>query len=76
MKPIGEWEMIDQNSLDLKGALGEAIKKLIEEIRDGLRHGFFHCEVNCEIVKGGKRRLTIKAGKSHQFIIREEELTD
>jgi hypothetical protein len=76
MKPIGEWEMIAQNSPDLKGALGEAIKRMVEEIRDGLRHGFFHCEISCEIVKDRKRRLTIKAGKSHQFIIREEELTD
>jgi hypothetical protein len=48
--------------------------KLESEIRDGLEHGFFKLCVHCEVVKGSKRRLTIKAGKSHQFVIAEQEL--
>ncbi len=48
--------------------------RLTREVRDGLRHGFFELTVACEIVKGGKRGLTIKAGKNHRFIIPEEEL--
>ena len=51
-----------------------AFDRLREIILDGLRHGFFACEVTCEVVNGRKRRLVIRAGKSHQFTISEEEL--
>lgn len=47
---------------------------LIQEVDDGLRHGFFDLAVTCETVNGKKRRLTIKAGKNHRFIIPEEEI--
>ena len=47
--------------------------RLTREVRDGLRHGFFEISVVCEIENGGKRGLTIKAGKSHRFTIPEEE---
>ena len=47
---------------------------LTELTLDGIRHGFFELGVTCEIVHGRKRRLVIKAGKSHQFTIAEEEL--
>lgn len=66
--------MIENDTSNMKGALAQAINKLVEEILDGLRHGFFEYSVTCEVVKDGKRRLTIKAGKSHQFIIPEEDL--
>lgn len=52
----------------------EAIDRLTELVVDGLRHGFFHFEVSCEVANGGKRHLTIKAGKSHKFTIPENEL--
>lgn len=48
--------------------------RLQEIILDGLRHGFFDCSITCELVKDRKRRVVIKAGKSHQFTIKEEEL--
>lgn len=48
--------------------------RLYKEVRDGLRHGFFELTVACEIVKGGKRALTIKAGKNHRFTISEGEI--
>jgi len=66
--------MIEKQTSDMKSALAEGIDKLVEEIQDGLRHGFFEYGVTCELMKDRKRRLTIKAGKSHQFIIREEDL--
>jgi hypothetical protein len=47
---------------------------LMEIVLDGLRHGFFDCVITCERVNEGKRRVVIKAGKSHQFTIREEDL--
>jgi hypothetical protein len=50
--------------------------RLQEIILDGLRHGFFDCLISCELVKDRKRRVVIKAGKSHQFTIREEDLHD
>jgi hypothetical protein len=53
--------------------LHRAFQRLESEIRDGLGHGFFDLSVVCEVIKGGKRRLTIRAGKSYQFLIGEEE---
>jgi len=49
---------------------------LHEIVLDGLHHGFFDCVITCELVNAGKRRVVIKAGKSHQFTIREEDLQD
>ena len=48
--------------------------RLTREVRDGLRHGFFELTVACKTVNGKKRRLTIKAGKNHRFMIPEEEI--
>ena len=66
--------MIDNDTPQMKGALAQAMNKLFEEIFDGVKHGFFECTVTCELVKDRKRRLTIKAGKSHQFVIPEDNL--
>ena len=57
-----------------KSTLEQAIDLLTREVRDGLRHGFFELTVACEIVKGGKRGLTVKSGKNHRFTIPEEEI--
>jgi hypothetical protein len=43
-------------------------------VLDGLRHGFFDCVITCELVNERKRRVVIKAGKSHQFMVREEDV--
>ena len=47
---------------------------LEELILDYLNHGFFDLAIECEMVSGRKRRLVIKAGKSCQFTIPEDEL--
>lgn len=57
-----------------KCAFEEAMDRLSREVLEGLQHGFFEFELSGEIISGRKRRLTIKAGKSHQFTIPEEEL--
>jgi hypothetical protein len=54
--------------------LRRAFRKLESEIRDGLRHGFFELSVTSGVIAAGKRRLTIRSGKSFQFIVPEEEL--
>jgi hypothetical protein len=53
--------------------LRQALQKLESEVREGLGHGFFELSVSCEVIKDGKRRLTIKAGKSYQFVIPAQE---
>lgn len=53
----------------------QAIALLIREIESGLAHGFFDYRLHCELTKGSKRCLTIQAGKSHQFVIPEEEVS-
>lgn len=54
-------------------AIDHAIGRVVAEIRDGLRHGFFEFTVTCEIVGQERRRLTLRAGKSHQFLLPKEE---
>ncbi len=57
-----------------KSVLDEALERLTREVCDGLRHGHFELTIIGEIVKGRKRGLTIKAGKSHRFTIPQEEI--
>ena len=54
--------------------LDEAMARLIGEVHEGLAHGFFDFTVSCELVRDGKRRFTLKAGKSHRFTIPEAEI--
>jgi hypothetical protein len=56
------------------GRTAEALAHLETVIIDGLGHGFFDCSITCEIIAGRKRQLVIRAGKSHKFIIPEDEL--
>ena len=58
----------------LEHELQRALRKLESEVREGLGHGFFELSVTCEVIKDGKRRLTIRAGKSYQFVIPEQEV--
>jgi hypothetical protein len=51
-----------------------ALRRLETEVREGLEHGFFDFSITCEVIKDGKRRLTIKVGKSYRFVIPEQEL--
>ena len=57
-----------------KGELNEAFQKVRDEVLNGLRHGFFECTIKGEILKNQKRQVTIQAGKSHRFIVGEDEL--
>ena len=52
----------------------QMLKKLNEIVLDGLEHGFFEYTVTCELMNNHKRRLVIKAGKSHQFTIPPDDL--
>jgi len=66
--------MSHQTTPQEEGELGEALEKLHEVILEGLKHGFFDCSISCELIRGRKRRLTIRAGRSYQFTIAQEEL--
>lgn len=50
-------------------ALRQALDKLQAEVLDGLAHGFFALKIECEVVRGGKRQLTIQSGKSYRYVI-------
>ena len=52
----------------------EASERLNQIFAEGLRHGHFRCTISINIRKANRRELVIEAGKSHKFIIREEEL--
>lgn len=50
-------------------------EKIKQEINSGLKHGFFEYELSAEKIKDKKRSLTLKAGKTHRFIISEDEIS-
>ena len=56
---------------------GKTVKKVFEqlanEIKSGVKHGFFEYQINCEVVKENKRKITIKTGKSYQYYISEDD---
>jgi hypothetical protein len=54
-------------------AIDHALNRVLAEIHDGLRHGFFEFTLTCEVIGQERRRLTLRAGKSHQFVIPKEE---
>ena len=54
--------------------LEKALEQITKEVKSGLKHGFFEYQITGEIVKKNKRKLTIKAGKSYQYHIPEEEV--
>jgi hypothetical protein len=54
--------------------LRRALNRVETLIVDGLQHGFSHYCITCEIMRGGKRELVIRAGKSDKFTIPDDEL--
>ena len=63
-----------QAELLIRGtSVGRALARVVAEIEDGLRHGYFEYTLTCEIIGRDRRRLTLRAGKSHQFVIPKEE---
>ena len=50
-----------------------ALQRVLAEIHDGLRHGFFEFTLTCEIISHERRQLTVRAGKSYQFVIPKED---
>ena len=54
--------------------LAWALALLEKIVIDGLQHGFFDYSIECEMGKDRKRHLVIRAGKSHKYTIREDEL--
>jgi hypothetical protein len=56
------------------GQVCKALDCLEGLIVEGLKHGFFDYSIACEIANGGKRKLMVRAGKSHKFTIPEDEI--
>ena len=51
------------------GELKAACEHVVRELVDGVRHGFFEMTVTVETMQSKKKSVTIKAGKSHRFIV-------
>lgn len=51
-------------------------ERLRQEVLSGLRHGFFDFSLRSEITNGNKRRLTFSAGKTHKFVIPDEDIPE
>jgi hypothetical protein len=67
--------MRDLNTIQVDAgepASGEVIaacEHVVRELVDGVRHGFFEMTVTVETMQSKKKSVTIKAGKSHRFIV-------
>ena len=59
---------------DQPQSLSEVLGFLERMVLDGLGHGFFEFTVTCSIGSARRREVIIRSGKSHKFIIREEDL--
>jgi hypothetical protein len=65
---------MDVGSSQPPSQLGQAMETLNQVVIDGLKHGFFDYRLIGDVAKGGNRRLTIKAGKSHYFVIPKSDV--
>jgi hypothetical protein len=49
--------------------LKAACEHMTRELVEGVHHGFFEMVVTVEIMQSKKKCITIKAGKSHRFVV-------
>jgi len=49
--------------------LEAACEHMARELIEGVRHGFFEMVVTVEMMQSKKKCITIKAGKSHRFVV-------
>jgi hypothetical protein len=54
--------------------LQDACEQMTRLLTDGVKHGFFAMTVEAETVQSKRRRITIRAGKSYQFVVSEEHV--
>ena len=70
--------MRDISAPPLQGNYGRQLREALARIEglivEGLCHGFFEYSIACEVGKDRRRKLVIRAGKSHKFTIPEDEL--
>ena len=57
----------------MNGDVDRALRHVLAEIREGLRHGHFEYVLTCDVIGHGRRRLVLRAGKSYQFVLPDEE---
>jgi hypothetical protein len=48
-------------------SLDRVLKRVIGFLPDGLAHGHFDVQIIGEVVSGGRRRLTVRYGRTSQF---------
>jgi hypothetical protein len=51
------------------GKLMPACEHIVHELIRGVRHGFFEMNVKVELMPSKKKCITVRAGKSHRFVI-------
>jgi hypothetical protein len=51
------------------GGLRAACEHMTRELVEGVHHGFFEMLVTVEMMQSKKKCITIKAGKSHRFVV-------
>ena len=49
--------------------LKAASEHMTRELVEGVHHGFFEMVVTVELMQSKKKCITIKAGKSHRFVV-------
>ena len=60
---------IQIDSESAREGLKAACEHMTRELIEGVHHGFFEMVVTVEITQSKKKCITIKAGKSHRFVV-------
>jgi hypothetical protein len=72
--PSVERQLTSAQHHDGRGSnFDRALCRVLAEIQDGLRHGHFDFRLTSEVITQERRRFTLRAGKSHQFVIPKDE---
>lgn len=54
--------------------LSDVIDLIKKELRSGARHGFFELQIAGNVVRGDRRQITVKCGRSWMFVLRPDEI--
>lgn len=65
---------MERDSTGRDHRLSEVMNLIEKQIRQGAEHGFFELAVEGDVVRGDRRQITVKCGKSWRFVLRSDEI--
>lgn len=65
---------MERDTTGREHALSEVIGLIEKQIKAGAEHGFFELAVEGDVVRGDRRQITVRCGRSWRFVLRADEL--